>query len=126
MQQYSRVKFFVRHTLGCSCPDCVFETIDCVSDGDGLWNTKITVGNRLLVYLVRIGANSSINLIINAALEHGVRERDRNGLNRFRLVLVTLHRDEMSGHAEDAFDGSRYADERTHLHVVHPDDVEGI
>ena len=126
MQQYSRIKRFVRQTLGCTCPEHVFDTIECVNEDDGVRNTKITVGNRLLIYLVRTSTDSGIQATIDTALERGVRERDENGHNRFRLVLVTLHRDELSAQAENAFAGSRHADERTHLHIVHPDDVEGI
>ena len=126
MQRYSGIRHFVRQTLGCTCPDNVFSTIERVDVDDGVPNTKITVGNRLLIYLVRTGTDSGIQATIEAALEQGVRERDENGLNRFRLVLVTMHRDELSGQAGNAFAGSRHADERTHLHIVHPDDVEGI
>lgn len=126
MQQYSRIKRFVRQTLGCSCPEYVFDTIECVNEDDGVRRTRIIVGNRLLIYLVRTGAASGIDSVINAALAQGVRERDKNGLNRFRLVLVTSHRDALSGRAGDVFAGSPCADESTHLHIVHPDDVEGI
>lgn len=126
MQQYPQIKRLVQQTLGCSCPEEVFQTIDCVNEDDGLGGMKITVGNRLLIYIIRAEETSGLHSAVNEAMQQGVGERDENGLNRFRLVLVTSRQDELSGAAEGAFAGSGYVDERTHLHIIGPADVAGL
>jgi len=88
MQTYPEIKRFVQETLGCSCPEEVFNQIDYQEEDDGISGRKVTVGDRLLVYIIAMDRKSSIQGVINSALEQGVEERDKKGLNRFRLVLV--------------------------------------
>ena len=126
MQMYPEIKRFVRETLGCTCPEDVFDTIDCKNEIEGLPGRKITVGNRLLIYLVFVDRVPDVQGAINAALQQGVEERNRRGLNRFRLVLVCSVPDELRNLSEQAFDSSGYVDEKTHLHVVSETDVAGF
>ena len=126
MQVYPEIKRFIQEILGCSCPEEVFNKIDYQKESDGISGRKITVGDRLLIYLITPDRKSDIQGVIDSALERGIEERDKKGLNRFRLVLVTSHPDELRSSAEHAFDSSAYTDEKTHLHVVSESDVESL
>ena len=126
MQIYPEIKRFVQETLGCSCPEEVFNEIDYQKESDGISGRKINVGDRLLIYIITMDGKTNIQGIINSALEQGVEERDKKGLNRFRLVLVTSRPDELRSLAEHAFDSSGYIDEKTHLHIVNESDVESL
>ena len=126
MQIYPEIKRFVQETLGCSCPEEVFNKIDYQKECDGFSGRIINVGDRLLIYIITMDGKSNIQGVINSALERGVEERDNKGLNRFRLVLVASRPDELRGSAEHAFDSSGYTDEKTHLHIVTESDVDGL
>jgi len=126
MEIYPEIKYFVQKTLGCSCPEEVFNQIDYQEEGDGISGRKINVGDRLLIYIITMDRKTNIQGVINLALERGVEERDKKGLNRFRLVLVASRLDDLRSSAEHAFDSSGYTDERTHLHIVNESDVESL
>jgi hypothetical protein len=123
MQMFAEIKRFVQETLGCSCPEEVFNKIDYQKEIDGFPGRKVNVGDRLLIYIITIDRKSNIQGNINSALERGVVERDKEGFNRFRLVLVASRPDELRSSAENAFDSSGYTDEKTHLHVVNESEV---
>jgi len=126
MQGYPEIKRFVQETLGCSCPEEVFNKIDCQKGSDGIIGRKITVGDRLLIYIIALNSKSGIQDVIHPALAQGVQEREKKGFNRFRLVLVASRPDKLRGAAECAFGRSEHADERTHLHIVNKSDVESF
>jgi len=126
MQMYPEIKRFVQETLGCSCPEEVFNKIDYKKESDGISGRKVNVGDRLLIYIITMDGKSNTQEVINSALERGVVERDDKGFNRFRLVLVTSHPDALRSSAELTFESSGYTDEKTHLHVVNESDVEGF
>ena len=123
MQKYPEIKRFVQEALGCSCPEEVFNKIDYQKEIDGFPGRKVNVGDRLLIYIISMNGRSNIQGVINSALEQGVEERNKKGLNRFRLVLVSSRPDELRSMAENAFDSSGYTDEKTHLHIVSESDV---
>ena len=123
MQIYQEIKRFVQETLGCSCPEEVFNQIDYQKESDENLGRKINVGDRLLIYIITMDGKSNIQGVINSALVRGVEERERKGFNRFRLVLVASHLDELRNSAERVFDSSSYTDEKTHLHIVNESDV---
>ena len=126
MQAYTEIKRFIQKTLGCSCPEEVFNRIDYRKDCDGVAGSKINVGDRLLIYIINVDGKSSIQEVVNPAMERGVEERDKKGFNRFRLVLVASSPDELRSPAEQAFIDSGYKNEKTHLHVVNESDVAGF
>jgi hypothetical protein len=126
MQIYPEIKRFVQEILGCSCPEDVFNNIDYQYDDDGMSGRKVTVGDRLLIYIINMERKSNIQNVINSALVQGVEERDKKGLNRFRLVIVASCPDELCSLVEHAFDSSGYTDEKTHLHIVNESDVENL
>ena len=121
-----QIKRFVQETLGCSCPEDVFNKIDYQKARDGGVGIRVNVGDRLLIYIITMDGKSSIHKVINTALEQGIEERNNKGFNRFRLVLVASRPDDLRSTAEQVFDGSGYADQKAHLHVVSEGDVEGF
>lgn len=123
MQTYAAIKHFIQETLGCSCPEEVFKKIDYQEACEDISGSKVNVGDRLLVYIITLDDKPDLQEVIQSALKRGIEERDNKGLNRFRLVLVTSHPDELHRPAEQAFNDSGYANEKTHLHVVHEGDV---
>ena len=121
------IEQFVKQVLGCSCPDEVFEHIDyreTVGDANAL--KAITVGNRLLVYLVDLDRASSAEHLVAAVLHDGVAERNSRGLNRFRLVLITADPVEKRHTAQASFEASPLCDDKTHLHLVDTKAVAGL
>jgi len=126
MQTYPEIKRFVQETLGCSCPEEVFNKIDYQKEIDCFPGRKINVGDRLLIYIITTDRESNIQDVVNSALEQGVEERDSRGFNRFRLVLVASRPDELRSLAEYAFDSSGFTDEKTHLHVVSESNIENL
>ncbi len=124
MFNYPEIKRFVQETLGCSCPEEVFNKIEYQNAGSGIWERKVNVGDRLLIYILTMNEKSDIRHVISTALKQGIEERDNMGLNRFRLVLVSSRQKELRGSAEQAFKNSKYTDEKAHLHIVSERDVE--
>ena len=118
MHTHPEIKRFVQETLGCTCPEEVFNHIDYQKKGVGVAGSKICVGDRLLIYIISIDRNAGIEELIRSALQQGVQERDKRGLNRFRLVLVASRPEELRSEAEAAFELSLYKDEKAHLHLV--------
>jgi hypothetical protein len=114
------IKTFVQKTLGCGCPEEVFEYINCKSNiklNDIVLSSKINIGNRLLIYVVNINDQNSIKNILPFLVSTGKGERDNLKFNRFRLVLVTDKLNEIKGTAETIF-RTISEDEKVHLHVV--------
>jgi hypothetical protein len=114
------IKTFVQKTLGCGCPEQVFEYIDCqfnIKLDDIELSSKINIGNRLLIYVIEVNDQSSVKNILQFLVSTGENERDNLKFNRFRLVLVTDKLNEIKGTAEMIFD-SIPKDEKVHLHVV--------
>jgi hypothetical protein len=127
MQAYPEIRQFVQETLGCSCPEEVFARIDYrENDDQEIWEKRIIVGDRLLIYVINPDDLSEIRGLIQSAIRQGVEERNELGFNRFRLVVVATQPDEQASIAESAFAHSEYVDDRTHLHVVTEREVAEI
>jgi len=121
MAENLSIKKFVRQVLGCTCPDKVFEQIeDRQTISSASPHTRsITIGGRLLIYIWEVNEIDRFKKNFLAMLAAGWKERDEQGLNRFRAVLAV---NEMTqGIAAEAdLHFSRFAgrDERMHLHVI--------
>lgn len=119
---------FVRHTLGCMCPDEIFDQIEC-QDSNSRTDThtqSITLGVRLLIYIWETNDPSLIEAKLRAMLVSGKNERDRRGLNRFRAVIATDDVDRISSTAQRLFRDLSDKDEKVHLHVVEMHDVADL
>lgn len=120
MRDRSAIEHLVRDLLGCTCPEEVFERIEDsgqVADGDATLR-RIAVGGRLLIYLVEPGAAWPQTARLREWVERGTAERDRLGLNRFRLVIAADDRDAAAGCSEPLGAPLTGNDERAHLHLI--------
>ncbi len=118
---HQRIKTFVRNTLGCSCPEEVFLSIDCRTrfraDGIGEIAAAITVGNRLLIYVVEADKDVGMRQRLPPLVAAGRRKRDALGLNRFRLVVVCDDTEEMTA-LQESFETLQEKDDKVHLHLI--------
>lgn len=115
-----KIKAFVLYTLGCGCPEEVFQHIEYQSgiNHNGITLLyKINVGNRLLVYVFPVATSDSLNELLPKIVDIGKRERDCSGFNRFRLVVAADDGEAIRAIAEDLFEGIQ-KDEKIHLHVL--------
>jgi hypothetical protein len=122
MPPYPAIKTFVQGTLGCSCPEEVFDRI-AVDTGAGEISHRIRIGGRLLVYILEASRASDISSAVASALREGVHERNREHFNRLRLVVVSSSPERIAGAAQAAFSGSPARDDRTHLHLLETGDL---
>ncbi len=118
MSRRTQIKHFVRETLGCTCPDEVFEHIDVEHHAPRDDMSRIVIGQRLLIYLLDVQTHKGLGGGVEEALRLGVEERGRSGYNRFRLVLVTPDIAAVEQSVRPVFEHSPLFDEKTHLHVV--------
>lgn len=127
MIPYERVKNFVQHTLGCGCPEEVFRSIDVrqqvALNSFILLDTVLVIGNRLLVYIAEAGSAGCIAEHLPVLVNAGKAERDKKGLNRFRLVLVADDPAEARKAAQNQFEELRGEDGKVHLHVIGKDEL---
>ena len=125
----AQIETFVRTTLGCGCPDRVFEKIELgglTLPGNTHPLTRLVIGDTLLIYLVYPGGDQLVAESALQVAESGRDDRDRNGYNRFRLVLA----EPAMPPAEDPL-ATRFAthfagDEKMHLHRVAAASVAGL
>lgn len=123
------LKTFVKHTLGCGCPDSVFEKIEVKKHHSGAFPnefTRIVVGDTLLIYIVRPASNTPLNESIQDAAVSGKDDRDSNCYNRFRLVLAAQDYPAMSETIEKQFKESFATDDKMHIHFLPKDQIEGL
>lgn len=115
------IQSFVTGILGCGCPDSVFEQIECsrMQAIPGLTKPiwRLLIGRRLLVYFLEADG-CEISSVLPQSLEMGIAERNRNGYNRLRLVIVTNRPEPIRQEAQSLFAGVAGADEKAHLHLL--------
>jgi hypothetical protein len=126
MKNHQELKKFIRYTLGCGCPEEVFNKIEYENKQGEAWQGRINVGDRLLVYIVNVGPENDLSQKITLAMEAGVTERNNKKFNRFRLVVVTSNHYKISELAEKTFCESTLFDEKTHLHLLSEDAIQAI
>lgn len=115
------IERFVRDTLGCRCPDEVFQSLRIGRlsvSGATTPVTRLVVGDRLLVYVTDAGDGEPGKAPIEALAAAGCADRDREGLNRVRLVLASDWPDSAAHLAHERFVRAAECDERAHLHLV--------
>jgi hypothetical protein len=121
MLDHADIKSFVRSTLGCGCPEEVFQSIDCKHNirlsNELALNSVITIGNRLLIYVTESISPGFTEKSLALLVSNGKNERDAKGLNRLRLVIVEdepLDRQML----QSLFDGIIGKDDKIHLHII--------
>ena len=119
------IKEFARKTLGCNCPEEVFQHINCQKaikiDENKCPVYKINIGNRLLIFAAGIDEVDSLRSTLPKLVQTGINERNDNKFNRFRLVLLTTKVNDVQEQASEIF-SSLVTDEKVHLHVINKDD----
>ncbi len=117
-----QIKRFVQKTLGCGCPEEVFQSIECREkvrlNSEIVLSSSITIGNRLLIYIMDVKSTDVIEKFLPPLISAGKSERASKGLNRFRLVIAAEEPDEVRRIAEKMFDELRGKDDKIHLHVI--------
>jgi hypothetical protein len=115
---------FVRGTLGCGCPDAVFDSIaiePVAPTADGPPVLQLLIGSRLLIQLVVPPHDATAAVWVERLAAAGRAARDRHGYNRFRLVVVTPPDQELPTDLAERFGPTAGTDERAHLHLVAQD-----
>jgi hypothetical protein len=125
MTENKAITEFVRNTLGCNCPEEVFQYIDCRTivniDENIAPAYEINIGNRLLIFAAEINEVDSLRYVITKLVRAGINKRDEKKFNRFRLVLLTAGEIDIAEQASEIF-SSLNTDEKAHLHVINKDD----
>jgi len=115
------IEHFVRGTLGCGCPDEVFQHL-VVSRLPPIAGrppiVQLQVGSRLLIHVVAPPADAASGGWIEQLASNGRAARDRHGYNRFRLVIASPVVPLPSRDLEDRFARAIVGDDKVHLHVV--------
>ena len=118
----TKIKAFAQETLGCQCPEEVFDSIDCQRDVELspqiLLTNKINIGNRLLIYILQTDDINFIKSNLPTIVQFGIKERDSKALNRVRFVIVADKPEEIKPVAENIFKNLASKDEKIHLHFL--------
>jgi hypothetical protein len=124
------IERFIRQELGCQCPAAVFRRIgvEDVPKEFGVWpqGRLISVGERLLIMVVRSDDPDTLHHMLGNLLLEGRRLREARGFNRFRLVIATTCVDVMGPSLREDFERLDGMDERLHLHVIAPEQLPAI
>ncbi len=123
MPERSAIERFVRHTLGCRCPEEVFERIEIDREAGTRGVLRLAIGGRLLVYVAAEPRRDTSAADLPALLRRGVEDRDANGFNRFRLVLATTDSAALKADAQEALAVIAAGDDKVHLHLVAEADI---
>lgn len=116
---------FVRDSLGCTCPDEVFQRVDDapseLSRASGI-GQRIAIGGRLLIYIVSPDSCDQALAKLPEWIGAGLSDRDAQGMNRLRLVLVMAGLTEDEARTIEAVFRRAVADadDRVHLHHLDP------
>ncbi|MDB4575892.1 hypothetical protein N9112_02925 [bacterium] len=124
-----KLKGFVRNTLGCGCPEEVFEKIDVsmyLAVGHEKEVTRIVVGDTLLIYIIAPETYGDLIDGIESLGLAGKKDRDINNYNRFRLVVSGLEGDVRQREASEHFSEFFKMDAKMHIHFVNQELVEGL
>jgi len=121
---------FVRDTLGCGCPDEVFQHL-VVSRLPPIAGrppiVQLQVGSRLLIHIVAPPEGASPNGWIEQLAANGRTARDRHGYNRFRLVVASPTPPASGREIQERFARAITGDDKAHLHFVGRDQLpEGL
>jgi hypothetical protein len=123
------IEHFVRGTLGCGCPDEVFQDVvidrlPAVAGRPAI--VQLLVGSRLLIHVVAPPEGAAVNGWIEQLVSHGRAARDRHGYNRFRLVIASQVLPASAREIRDRFARATVGDDKVHLHFVGSDQLPAV
>ncbi len=125
MDTTEAIKRLVTEKLGCRCPEEVFRHIDIQHEpvvAEDLKLTKrINIGNRLLIYLLKVDDSQDINKILEKLLDTGIKDRDVNKFNRIRIVIIVDRKNDYEKYAVEFSKLNK--DDKAHLHILGPDEI---
>jgi len=116
-----KLKVFVKNTLGCGCPEKVFEKIDVskhLTVGHEKEITRIVVGDTLLIYVIYTELPGDFVDSVESIGLAGKADRDTNNYNRFRLVVSGFEDDMQQKKVSERFSKLFSTDEKIHIHFV--------
>jgi len=115
------IEHFVRGTLGCGCPDEVFQHL-VISQLPPIAGrppiVQLQVGSRLLIHVVAPPDGATASDWIEQLAANGRTTRDRHGYNRFRLVIASPAAVISARELQERFARAIVGDEKAHLHFV--------
>jgi hypothetical protein len=120
------IEHFVRGTLGCHCPDDVFQSIAIErvpTPRHALPHTRLVIGERLLIHVFEAQPAKATAAAISKPTTQGRTERDAKHYNRYRLVLASDHPIQLLDDARTSFESVAGTDNRTHLHILATDQL---
>ena len=113
---------FARETLGCNCAPEVFRQVAtdlATLPGLSAPVSRISIGGRLLIYLIPLNGPAPALERIGDWAAAGLAERERRGMNRVRLVLgLADATPAATAPIASAFAQLPVRDERLHLHLL--------
>jgi hypothetical protein len=118
---------FVREVIGCNCADEVFRHIEVRRGSSAVQSCpadyELRIGGRLMIVVTSEAPEALSAARLGQVFAEGMRARDKDHFNRFRLVVqapeAAQHRDQLLR----AFEAMPKKDEKTHLHVVEKGEV---
>ena len=123
-----KIKVFVKDTLGCTCPEKVFEKIGVTKHKNETHAeviTRIVIGDTLLIYIMRPDSAEDLVDSVETIGSGGKIDRDIHGYNRFRLVVADDERNVQWNKVSECF-SKAFVDEKMHIHFVHEELIAGL
>ena len=119
MTHAAAIKSFVIETLGCRCPESVFEQID-YDDHTRLGDAVQALADRppAAIYLLECDDATALQSALPLLVEKGKAERDDQGYHRLRVVIATDQPQSIQHEADRLFSSLGDVDEKVHLHVL--------
>ncbi len=112
----SNAVLLIRDTLGCTCPQEIFDNYQVGSHISGdIPMVQLIMGERLLVRIVDAARLNDPQKTAMRLLIEGHAERDRLSLNRFRLVIIGSY---PPSQAQTLTDLPESMDPKVHLHIL--------
>jgi hypothetical protein len=125
MDTADAIKQWVTEKLGCRCPEEVFRHIDIQHEpvlAEDLKLTKrINIGNRLLIYLLKVDDAQEFKEKLKILLDTGIKDRDVNKFNRIRIVIIADRKNDYEKYAVEFSKLNK--DDKAHLHILGPDEI---
>ena len=120
------IEHFVRGTLGCKCPDEVFQSITILrapTPTAAMPHTRLVIGGRLLIDVVETQRVAATTHAVSNVAKQGLAERDAKQYNRYRLVVASDYPTELLSAARTGFESVAGTDHRAHLHILATDQL---
>jgi len=124
-----KIKAFVKDTLGCGCPDKVFEKIDTSELLTAEYEkeiVRIVIGDTLLIYIICPVNSADFSDSVEAIALAGKNDRDKNHYNRFRLVVSGLESDDLQAKVFGRFKTLFDIDDKMHIHFLGQQLIDGL